>query len=186
VQRPTMKFWRRAPDQYNHNGNVNLNSTGCSTPYYAITSLSLNNDTVKAWLQLALASYLSRTSVWLWTNGCTGGGSTSNAAPAQQQLGAAAIERRSDKALPSPRTHKSPGSPPAYGQHSTCPTAAGRGLHRASQRQSKCYAAARFQRPAKSYALAKPSNPDNRPGGDRWSRPSDSHRWSHESHPSAA
>jgi hypothetical protein len=58
------------------NGGLNLNGTGCDTPYYAITASTISSDTVKAWLQLALASYLSRTSVWVWTNGCTGGGTS--------------------------------------------------------------------------------------------------------------
>jgi hypothetical protein len=56
-------------------GAWNFNGTGCSTPYYAITSATINSDTVRAWFQLALASYLSRTSVWVWTEGCTGGAS---------------------------------------------------------------------------------------------------------------
>lgn len=51
----------------------NLQGTGCSTPYYVFTSTTLSDDKVKAWFELALASYVSRTGVWVWTNGCTGG-----------------------------------------------------------------------------------------------------------------
>jgi hypothetical protein len=50
-----------------------LNGTGCSTPYYAWTDLTVNDEKVKAWYQMALASYLSRTKVWVATSGCTGG-----------------------------------------------------------------------------------------------------------------
>ena len=53
--------------------NGNFTGTGCSTPYYAVTSTPLSDDKVKAWFELALASYLSRTGVYVWTNGCTGG-----------------------------------------------------------------------------------------------------------------
>ena len=55
------------------NGSPNLNGTGCSTPYYAWTSLTVNDERVKAWYQMAIASYLSRTKVWVETSGCTGG-----------------------------------------------------------------------------------------------------------------
>jgi len=52
--------------------------------------------------------------------------------PLRDMQSAASTPNRSG-ALPSLRTHKSPG---AHVQRSTCPTTAGRGLHRASQRQS--------------------------------------------------
>ena len=46
-------------------------SHGCSKPFYARSLYPLSDERTKAWLQQATASLLSRTPVYVETNGCT-------------------------------------------------------------------------------------------------------------------
>ncbi len=50
----------------------NFKSThGCSQPWYARSLYPLSDTRTKAWLQLATASLLSNTPVYIQSNGCT-------------------------------------------------------------------------------------------------------------------
>jgi hypothetical protein len=46
----------------------NFVNTGCNDPAtFVVTDSTLTDDKVKAWLQLALTSYISHTAIWVWT-----------------------------------------------------------------------------------------------------------------------
>jgi hypothetical protein len=56
-------------------GNSNpINDDNCSEPWYFKSAHSLGDDRTKAQLQIALASFLSRTQVHIIAKGCTGDG----------------------------------------------------------------------------------------------------------------
>ena len=44
----------------------------CSNRAYVKSQFSLSDDRTKAWLQMAMASFLSRSKVHIWTRDCTG------------------------------------------------------------------------------------------------------------------
>jgi len=46
-------------------------SHGCSKPYYVRSKELLSDESTKAYLQMAMASFLSQASVNVWTSGCT-------------------------------------------------------------------------------------------------------------------
>jgi len=69
------------------NAGVNFSSShGCSTPYYARSLEPVTNDRTKAWLQMATASLLSHTKVYVYTNGCTTNATTGYPIMIQFQL----------------------------------------------------------------------------------------------------
>lgn len=47
------------------------NNHGCSQPFFARSTYLLSDNRTKAWMQLATASLLSHTRVYIQTNGCT-------------------------------------------------------------------------------------------------------------------
>jgi len=48
-----------------------LPSHGCSQPYFARSKYPLSDDRTRAWLQISLASYLSKRRVYVENTGCT-------------------------------------------------------------------------------------------------------------------
>jgi hypothetical protein len=51
-------------------GNLST-SHGCSKPWYARSKEPLSDDRTKAFLQMAMASFLSQAGVHVWTSSCT-------------------------------------------------------------------------------------------------------------------
>jgi hypothetical protein len=69
--------------------NVYANFTtehGCNERWYARSKHDLSDDRTKALLQMAMASFLAQIPVHVWTEGCTGGGSTGYPILIQLQL----------------------------------------------------------------------------------------------------
>lgn len=51
---------------------------GCTEPWYGRSLLPLTSEMTKAQMQVALASFLSRSRIYIETIGCTGGGRNGN------------------------------------------------------------------------------------------------------------
>ena len=50
----------------------NLDSAhGCSKPYYARSQFPLSDERTKAWMQIALTSFVAKKQVYITTSGCT-------------------------------------------------------------------------------------------------------------------
>jgi hypothetical protein len=55
-------------------GNFNTTIHGCTNGAWARSSYQLNDERTKALESLAIASFLGRRPVYVWTSGCTGPG----------------------------------------------------------------------------------------------------------------
>jgi hypothetical protein len=44
---------------------------GCTRPWYVQSQWPLSDERTKAWMQIALSSFLSKKKVYVWTAGCT-------------------------------------------------------------------------------------------------------------------
>lgn len=52
-------------------GSSFLAGHGCPQPWFAVSAYPISDDRTKAWMQLAIASMVSRTPIYIHNKGCT-------------------------------------------------------------------------------------------------------------------